>query len=41
MAEKNTTISVSKKIKETLDDLKEYSRETYNDVLIRMLKVKK
>lgn len=34
---KRTTISVSEEIKEALDELKEHPRETYEDVLKRIL----
>lgn len=34
-----TTIKLDKKIKKRLDKLKSYKRETYNDVLIKMLDI--
>jgi hypothetical protein len=33
----NTTIQISLEIKKKLDSLKKYRRETYNDVLMRII----
>ena len=35
----NTTLKLDKKTKERLDHLKEYKRETYNEVLQKMLEL--
>ena len=37
MSEQMTTIYVSKKIKEQLNKMKQHKRETYNDVLERIV----
>lgn len=34
---RNTTIQVTLEIKKQLDSLKKYRRETYNDVLMRLI----
>jgi hypothetical protein len=34
---KNTTIQISSATKKALDSLKEYRRETYNDLIMRVL----
>lgn len=34
-----TTIQLDRKIKQQLDELKNYPRETYNEVLKRLLKI--
>lgn len=33
----NTTIQISLEIKKQLDSLKKYRRETYNDILMRLI----
>jgi predicted CopG family antitoxin len=33
----NTTIQISKETKKQLDNLKEYRRETYNDIIQRLI----
>jgi hypothetical protein len=33
----NTTIQISLEIKRALDSLKKYRRETYNDILVRLI----
>jgi len=38
---KKTTIKISEKIKRELDKIKVHPRETYEQVIIRLLKVKK
>ncbi len=35
----NTTIKISKKTKERLDHLKEYKRESYEEIIEKMLEV--
>ncbi len=35
----NTTIKISKKTKQRLDNLKEYKRESYEDVIIKILHI--
>lgn len=37
----NTTISITEEIKKKLDTLKIHSRETYNDVMERILNIEK
>ena len=34
-------IKVDEEVKKTLDDMKKYSRETYNDTMRRILKLNK
>jgi predicted transcriptional regulator len=36
---KNTTIKLSKKTKDRLDHLKEFKRETYDEILEKMLEI--
>lgn len=36
----NTTIKISQKVKSKLDSLKKYKRETYNDVIERIIKLR-
>lgn len=38
---KHTTIQIHKEAKKELDKLKEYSRETYEDVIIKLIKMVK
>lgn len=36
---KHTTIQLEKPVVESLKEIKEYSRQTYNDLIMRMIKV--
>jgi len=38
---KQTTIQIHKEVKKELDKLKEYSRETYEDVIVKLIKMVK
>jgi predicted transcriptional regulator len=39
MENKNTTIKLNKETKKRLDNLKEYKRETYDEILQKMLSI--